>query len=461
MKVASLDYSQALIQILQLVDYERVSTPAGVPARYDLSRIEALLVQLGEPHKDIPTVHIAGTKGKGSTAAMCTSVLACQGYSTGLYTSPHLHTFIERIRVDGVPVTEDEFTNLVESIWPHMEKVSGQRETDRVTLFEFLTAMAFVHFRNIDASFQVVEVGLGGRLDATNVVTPRVCAITSLSLDHTAILGDTLERIAAEKAGIIKPGSVVVCAPQKPEAFKVIRETCQERGAMLINVDQNMRWSRIDTTLEGQAFQVDGRLGRYQLWTPLLGEHQLENAAVSIAILEELMEQGNTISTEAIQRGFEQVSWPCRMEVLKRSPLAVADGAHNPYSAAKLRDTLHSYFTFDEVVLLVGVSRDKNIEGIVRELAQLSPKVIATRTRHPRAASTAEVARTFASMGVPALEVEPTEKALNAALEMSGENDLVLATGSLFLAAEIKEAIKGIAPEIYSDPIASTTHATR
>ncbi len=459
MKEAPLDYRLALAQILQLVDYERISTPAGMLARYDLSRMEALLTQLREPHKAIPTIHIAGTKGKGSTAAICTSVLACQGYSTGLYTSPHLHTFRERIRLNGVPVSEDEFATLVEEVWPVMEKVSGGGETNRVTLFEFLTAMAFVHFRNVGASFQVVEVGLGGRLDATNLVTPQVCAITSLSLDHTAILGDTLGRIAAEKAGIIKPGSVVVCAPQKPEAMDVIREACRDREAEIVEVDREMKWTREDSTLKGQAFKVEGRLGSYRLWTPLLGEHQLENAATAIGILEALIVQGYSISPEAIQRGFEHVSWPCRMEVLRQSPLVVADGAHNPDSAARLRNTLHSYFTFQDVVLLVGVSRDKNIEGIVEELAQLSPKVIATRSRHPRAASTTEVAHAFASLGISSLEVEPTDRALAAALVIAGEDDLVLATGSLFLAAEIREAIKGITPELYWEPSAPTAKA--
>jgi dihydrofolate synthase/folylpolyglutamate synthase len=455
-----LDYHEALNRILQLVDFERLYTAPGVPVRHDLERIGALLVQLGEPHLRRPTVHIAGTKGKGSVAAMCTSILASQGHVTGLYTSPHLHTIRERIRLNGIPVSEDEFASLVEAVWPAMEAVSRQEEHSRVTLFEYLTAMAFMHFKRAKAAFQVVEVGLGGRLDATNVVSPQVCAVTSLSLDHTAILGDTLEQIAFEKAGIIKAGSVVVCAPQKPQALEVVRKVCQEREARLIEVGREMAWSRGDFTLEGQKFKVEGRLGSYQVWTPLLGEHQLENAATTVGIMEALTEQGYPISYEAIQRGLEKVSWPCWMEVLGRTPLVIADGAHNPHSAAKLRDSLGEYFTYRRIILLIGVSHDKNIEGIVEELAQLSPKVITTRSRHPRAAPTTELAHAFASHGTQAIEVESTDKALAAALEMAHEEDLVLATGSLFLAAEVREAIKGIAPELYWRPVTPSAPTT-
>jgi len=381
-----MDYRDALHRLLQLVDHERTISPTRERVRYDLRRMEALLHRLGDPHVGIPTVHIAGTKGKGSTAAMCASVLSHQGYRTGLYTSPHLHTFRERIQFDGAPVSEEEFAALVEEVWPDLEWVSHHESYGEVTMFEALTAMAFCHFTK-RADFQVLEVGLGGRLDTTNVVAnPQVCAITSLSLDHTSILGDTIDKIAAEKAGIIKPGVTVVTSPQVPEAMSVIESACRDRGAKLIKAGEDLTWHGGRNESDGQSLEVRGRLGSYELWIPLLGDYQLENVTTAVGALEVLKEKGFEISGRALEDGFRRVSWPCRMEVLRRNPTVVSDGAHNPYSAARLRDTLPAYFHYRRVVLVVGISRDKNLEGIAGGLAGLRPRVIATRSRHPRSA---------------------------------------------------------------------------
>ena len=298
-----MDYRSALGRLLQLVDHERITVPSRTRVRYDLRRMEALVRSLENPHLGRPTVHIAGTKGKGSTAAMCSGVLSQQGYSTGLFTSPHLHSFRERIRLNGEPVTEDQFATLVEEVWPSLEKVSVGEDHGEVTMFEALTAMAFCHFRRW-ADFQVLEVGLGGRLDTTNLVSPDVCAITSLSLDHTSVLGDTIEAIAAEKAGIIKPGVPVVTAPQTPEAMAVIESVCREKGSELIVVGEHLNWLKEHAGHDGQGVMVTGRLGNYDLWTPLLGEYQLENVAVSVGVLEVLEERGFHISRAAMDRGF-------------------------------------------------------------------------------------------------------------------------------------------------------------
>ena len=467
-----MDYRIALDRLLQLVDYERITLPARERVRYDLSRMDALLQRLGDPHLGMPTVHIAGTKGKGSTAAMCASVLSQQGYRTGLYSSPHLHTFRERIRLDGAPVSDGEFAALVEQVWPAIEWVSRDGDCGEVTMFEALTAMAFCHFRK-SASIQVLEVGLGGRLDTTNVLSPpglKVCAITSLSLDHTSILGDTIESIAAEKAGIIKPGVTVVCSPQVPEAMEVIASVCWRKGADLIKVGQDLTWEKGRSGPDGQEFGVRGRLGNYMLRTSLIGEFQLENAATAVGVLEVLKETGSDISGRALEEGFSQVCWPCRMEVLSRVPLVVCDGAHNPYSIARLRDSLPVYFSDRRVTLVVGVSRDKNLDGIVDELAILfqperrtnpsllmrevqgeGDKIIVTRSRHPRAAPTANVADAFLSRGMEVTQIDGVGNALASALKEAGEDTLVLATGSLFVAAEAREAIKHIEPELYPE----------
>ena len=448
-----MDYKGALHRLLQLIDLERMVFSPKVRVRYDLRRIEALLSRLGDPHMDVPTVHVAGTKGKGSTAAMVAAVLNRQGYHTGLFSSPHMHSFRERISLDGMPVTEEVFAALSEEVWPDLEWVSHNGDGGEVTMFEALTAMAVCHFRR-RAGFQVLEVGLGGRLDTTNLVGPpalKVCAITSLSLDHTAILGNTLESIAGEKAGIIKPGVPVVTSPQRPEAMAVIESVCREKGAPLIRAGEDLTWRSTARGPYGQELEVRGRLGEYRLRIPLMGAFQLENAATALGVLEALMERGTEISADAIAEGMKSVAWPCRMEVLSKAPLVVCDGAHNPYAAAKLGDTLPDYLDYRRVLLVAGVSRDKNMEGIVGELAGLTSKAFATRSRHPRAAKAAAVAGAFAAHGVDVVQVEGVDVAVAKAVEESRHGDLVLITGSLFVAAEAREAILGIEPELYPE----------
>ena len=471
------NYGSALQRLLQLVDYERITSSTRTRIRYDLRRMEALLHRLDDPHLATPTIHIAGTKGKGSTAAMCASVLTSQGYRTGLFSSPHLHTFRERIRLDGNPVTEEEFAALLEHVWPHMESVTDAEEYGEVTLFETLTAMAFCHFSD-RADFQVLEVGLGGRLDTTNLSRPQVCAITSLSLDHTSILGNTIQQIAAEKAGIIKDGVPLVTAPQVPEAMDVITSVCRDMGAPLVKVGKDVKFTRRESGQKGQSFEVRGRLTNYELRTPLIGDYQVENAAVAVAALEILQDKGFAISRQALEKGFRDISWPCRLEVLSQDPLIVCDGAHNPYSLAKLRETLSEYLQFRRVVPIVGVSQDKKMEGMIRELVALfrtsplfpashlmevtgSQTIIVTSSRHPRAARISALAEAFrqhvltdqglTGVNIDVIEVAGVEQALQVALDEVGRDDMVLVTGSLFVAAEAREAIYGIEPELYPE----------
>ncbi|MDA0988561.1 MAG: bifunctional folylpolyglutamate synthase/dihydrofolate synthase [Chloroflexi bacterium] len=444
-----MEYLAAIDQIMSMVDYERPSTIPGRRARYDLERIEALLTALDDPHLGIPTVHIAGTKGKGSTAAMVASVLNAAGYRPGLFTSPHLHTFRERIQVEGQPIPEDDFASLVEGLWPTVEAVS-HTENGRVTLFELLTAMAFCHFRDQEAGAQVIEVGLGGRLDSTNLVQPLACGITSLGLDHTEVLGETLEKIAAEKAGIIKPGVPVVCAPQSPDALRVLQEVCRQQGSALILAGEDISWEEESSSLDGQAFMLDTSRNRYRLQMPLLGKHQLENAAVAIGIVEALIEGGMEIDASSIEEGFRRVEWPCRLEVLRKSPLLIADGAHNPHSAARLVEAVKALFPERRVILIIGVSGNKDLEGLGRELSLLSPaEIIATHSRHSRAARPERIAHELSIYSDNVHVTDTVSQALEMAREMAAEGDLTLVTGSLFVAAEAREHMKGITPEIY------------
>ena len=448
-----MDYRQSLNLLLSMVDHER--TGFGGPRQRvipDLRRMTALLDRLDSPQNEAAaTIHITGTKGKGSTAALCDAALRAGGYRTGFFSSPHLHHFRERIRLNSQPIEQDQFAELVEKLWPASGWVSQDTDLGFVTLFEFMTAMAFQCFAQEQVEFQTIEVGLGGRLDATNVVRPEVCVITSISLDHTAILGDTIAQIAADKAGIIKPGAAVVIGPQRPEALSVILDACQKLSIEPIQVGKDITWEGGQSTIDGQHLVVSGRLDQYHLDIPLLGSHQLENAATAVGALEVLRERGHTVMSGAIRRGFNLVSWPCRMEVLSRDPLVVADGAHNVYSMETLLESLPQYLGYNRLLLVVGFSRDKNVSEMVQHLSQVADMVFATRSRHPRSLAQDAVAGHFRELGVEVAEMPTTAEALATALEMADPGDLVLGIGSLFLAAEMREAVLGIEPEFYPD----------
>lgn len=436
-----MDYQQAVAYLAGYTDYEVVPRLEHNAANYDLRRVEELLSRLGNPHRAAGSVHIAGTNGKGSVAAMMASVLTAGGYTTGLYTSPHLHTWRERIRVGGNLISETELAALVTEISPHIEAVNRKAAYGRLTTFEILTVLAFAHFARKKAGFQVLEVGMGGRFDATNVINPEVVVITPVSLDHTEVLGDSLAEIAAEKAGVIKPGSVVVTAPQDTEADRVIEQACLDCQARLVRVGSDVTWQGLGSDLDRQRLRVAGRLGNYELTIPLLGEHQLANAATAVAALEVLVERGFGISAENIITGLARAGWPGRLQVVSRRPLIVADGAHNPEAARRLRESLEQYFEFDRAILVTGASEDKDITGIVAQLAPLFQQVIATRSNHPRTMAPALIVSEFARHGVTTQVSEDVATALAQARALVGETDLICVAGSLFVVAEALEQL--------------------
>ena len=448
-----MDYQQSINYLLALVDHER-QAPAMPRQRriYDLRRMFAFLKLMGNPQERPGTVHIAGTKGKGSTAAMVDSVLNSAGYATGFYSSPHLHTFRERIRLDTFPVSEQTFARLVEELEPVSSQLEDETELGAVTLFEFMTAMAFQCFANESVEFQTVEVGLGGRLDATNVVRPDVCAITSISFDHMAILGNTLAEIASEKAGIIKPDVPVVVSPQQPEAHEVIAGVCRDQHCQAVHIGKDLTWQSYHADSTGQEIEVRGRLGSYKLRLPLLGGHQQENAATAVAVVECLIERGHAITIDAIEEGIATVKWPCRLEVLERDPLVVADGAHNVYSMKTMLDSLRTFFDFRNLIVVAGFSRDKSVDGMLEALAPMTSLAVATRSRHPRSLNPAALAEQMHRAGFSQTrQANTVAQSLDLARELAEPGDLVLGTGSLFVAAELREAVLGIEPELYPD----------
>ena len=451
-----MEYKDAVDYLLSLVDHERPGARGPrQKAIEDLSRMEAFLEDMGNPHLDVPAVHITGTKGKGSTAAMCDSVLHAAGCRTGLYSSPHLHSFTERVRLDREPIDKAKFAGLVEQLLPNQERMAGDPEVGPVTLFEYMTGMAFQCYAQEGADFQTIEVGLGGRLDATNVVAPEVCVITSVSLDHTAILGDTVEAIATDKAGIIKPGAAVVIGPQPTAALKPILAACDRLGIVPVQVGRDSSWSlesaHISQSGDGQRFCVKTECGDYRLKIPLLGRHQLENAATALAVVEALRQRGHDIPDSALEEGFGSVEWPGRLEVLSREPLIVVDGAHNPYSVEVLLDTLPEYFSYERLLLVAGFSRDKNVVEMADKLAGKADLAFASRSRHPRSVPPDDIASLFRDRGVETAAFAGTAAALDAARDAARPGDLVLAAGSLFLVAEAREAVLGIEPELYPD----------
>jgi dihydrofolate synthase/folylpolyglutamate synthase len=433
-------YQQALDYIYSFIDYERQPGPR-TRGTYDLRRMDELLARLGNPHLKARTVHIAGSKGKGSVAAMVASALTASGYTTGLFTSPHLHDLNERMRVDWEMVSNEELVTLVDRLRPEIEAVNEAATYGKLTTFEILTALGFTHFTQRGVDYQVIEVGLGGRLDATNVVRPEVCVITSISLEHTEVLGNTLAEIAAEKAGIIKDGSRVVISPQVEEVDTVIEEVCRTHGAELLRVGRDITWYNPRYEHERQHFQVRGRLDSYQLSIPLLGQYQLDNATVAVTALEVLAERSPGITPETIRHGLEGVQWEGRLQILNHHPLLVVDGAHNVDSIRRLKQSLKQYFDFDKVILIIGLSADKDLGGVVSELVSFFNQVIVTRSIHPRAMATAPIMAEFARNGVQAEETDDISIALPRALELAGDRDLICVTGSLFVVAGAIEQV--------------------
>ncbi len=428
-------YQQALDYIYSFVDHSLTHQQNLSPENFDLARMFALMERLGNPQQAYPSIHVAGTKGKGSVSALCAAALKAGGYRVGLYTSPHLEDFEERLQIDGQPIPRADLVELVEAIKPHVAAVPF------LTTFEITTALGFWYFARQAVDAAVLEVGLGGRLDATNVVTPTVAVITSLSLDHTFVLGNTVEEIAAEKAGIIKPGVPVVLAPQKPGPTQVVAEIAAERNAPFVAIGEVYHFAPGEHSLEGQSFKVwEQDSEPVELHIPLLGAHQIENAATAFAALDEFRQHTLALSDADIRTGFDQISWPARFEILQRQPPVIVDSAHNPYSMQALRETLDTYYPDRPVILVLGVSADKDLDGMLRALLPRVTRVITTQSYHPRAMDPDELAAFVQRYNRPAQGYWEATDALDAALDAVGEDGLVLCTGSVFVAASFRIA---------------------
>lgn len=439
-----MDYSQSIDYLLSFADFERSGRFQDRP---DVAPVLALLRRLGDPQAGRRTVHVTGSNGKGSAAAMVESALRAAGQTTGLFTSPHLHSFTERVRVDGEPLSEDEWARHTDTVREAAEAVAPELGERRFVTFDLLTALAFLAFHERRLTWQVLEVGLGGRVDSTNVLGAKdVCAFTAIGLEHTDVLGDTVEAIAAEKAGIIVPGASVVIGPQDASAAQaVIAKAAAAAGCEVVDVAERYRWQHISHDLDGQTFRLARPEGELTLRLPLLGKHQLENAATAVAIVDALAERGRSLPDEAIEKGLASVSWPGRMEVLRRRPLVIADGAHSREAARRLRQSLTHYFSSRDALLVVGMLAGKDVHGLAWELAPASRRAIAVRAEHPRAMAPEEIASAFRQAGVEAEASEEVGDTLEKTLAAADNDEVICVTGSLAVAARARARLYKIA----------------
>ncbi len=434
-------YQHALDYLYSFVDYSLKHASELARADFNLDRMVQLMRLLEDPHRAYPILHVAGTKGKGSVCALSAAALQAAGLRVGLYTSPHLLDYAERIQINAVPIPHAHLVELVESLKPFIARVPY------LTTFEITTALAFLYFAQQKVDIAVIEVGLGGRLDATNIVWPQVSVITSISYDHMAVLGNTLAQIAGEKAGIIKEGRPVVSASQAPEALERIEEVAKEKHAPLTLLTRDVFAERSAFSLKGQAVRIwtrDGR--RLETHLPLLGVHQVENAGVAAAALWKLQEEGLPITDQAIAQGFAAARWPARFEIVRMEPPVIFDSAHNQVSFRALSQTLAETFPQHAVYLVFGSSEDKDIPSMLSEIRPRLRKLILTRAHHPRAAALEDLEQIARTQGIAFERHAEVAQAFARALELASQDgNAVLVAGSMFVTAEAMQAWPALA----------------
>ncbi|MBN9494498.1 bifunctional folylpolyglutamate synthase/dihydrofolate synthase [bacterium] len=438
-----MDYAEAIRYLMSFTDMERGYQASPSPTM-SLESMRSLLSRLDNPQAGRPTVHITGSKGKGSTATMIASVLNQSGASTALYTSPHLHDFTERIQINGDSVSQAEFAAAIEAIRPAIE-TEQESVHGNVSTFGVLTALFFwlVRAQVPPVEWQVVEVGLGGTFDATNVFeSPEVAVITPISLEHTAILGNTPAEIAMDKSGIIKAGSTCVLAKQRdPAVIDVVRERCRSVGAELVDVGSRYTAEMAEHFVYGQSFVVRGPHGEHELRTPMLGRHQLDNAATAVAVIDALRARGHAIPGGAVAEGIARARLAGRLEVMGQKPLVVADGAHNGESAEMLAAALKEYFTWRRCYLVLGSLADKDVRAMGFKLARLCELIVCCRVGNPRSMDPLAMIQEVGFLGPMAVAEESVADGLDTAFAHASEDDLVCITGSLYTVAEARSII--------------------
>jgi len=429
-------YQKALDYLYSHIDFSLTRNLRYSEEKFNLDRMIRLMEKIGNPQSDYPVIHVAGTKGKGSVCAMMTSILTHAGYQTGFYSSPHMIDFNERIRIGNNLIKNSAVSRYLNYLKKPAEKIKN------ISTFELITAMAFKYFSDQRVDVAVIEVGMGGRLDATNIVQPIISIITKISLDHTKILGNTIPKIAKEKSGIIKKNVPVVVAPQIPDAKKTIMQTANEKGARVIDVQKEIEYEVLSFNLYGQRFIIritnnGEEFGPF--FMPLLGDHQVVNAAVAYASVTELKKLKWKVHENAVSDGFAEIEWPGRFEVLNKNPLIIIDGAHNEESFRQLKKTIIKYLPGKKIVFIFGVSEDKKVKSMLSIINPIVDKLILTNSDHPRAISSKELAKIANGIGIDNIAFSTIEEALNYAVNQINQNSAILASGSIFIAGAVKQ----------------------
>lgn len=439
-------YEQAIEFLYGRINYERVQTGSYTTSDFKLDRVRQLLNRLGNPQDNIPAVHITGTKGKGTTSAMVASMLEAAGYRVGLFTSPHISAFEERIKVNGQMPSREDIVHLVQQVavaTGEMEKLPGQLSP---TFFEVTMAIGWLWFEAQSVDMVVLEVGLGGRLDATNVCHPAVCAITTISRDHTGLLGTTFKQIAEEKAGIIKPGVPVVCGVEDQAALVAIEAMARNQSAPLYLLGRDIRFevSSPREWPEAKTLRVESPFAKHDyLSVPLAGTHQFRNAALAVGIVDALGQKGFAIDDAAVREGLAKTHWPLRIEVVGTKPLVILDVAHNWASIKALLETLNHEFSAVRRILIFAASRDKDVTGMLRQLiAQFDTLIVTQFLGNPRGTSLARLQALVHNLSGRMAHVASSPiQAWSLARRLAGPADLICGTGSFFIASELREVI--------------------
>jgi len=437
-------YDSALKYVFSQTDYEQMLRVRYNRDTFSLDRMHALLKKLGNPHLKIRTVHVAGTKGKGSTCTMLAQMLQNCGYRVGLYTSPHICDIRERIRINGAIITQVGLKRLICKVQPFVEKMAD----DKPTFFEIFTALAFAHFAAEKVDVAVVEAGLGGRLDSTNVLKPIVCGLTSISMDHMHQLGTTLGAIAAEKAGILKADVPAVSVQQQPEARRALKKLAKESKAKLMFTGEEIEFSyRVESSRQNGCHArvcLTTPHSRFEhLPVPLLGEHQAVNCGLALALLDQLKRQGMDIDDDQAMTGLARVNLPGRMEMVREDPRVLLDGAHNAASVQALMRAIGQHIPYDSMVLIFGCAADKDIQGMMAQIATGADKVIFTRaTGNPRAADPRELAEVYEELSGRVGQVtENISEAIEIANKAVSREDMICICGSFYLVGEAKKLL--------------------
>jgi len=397
--------------------------------KFGLRKVSKLLARLGNPQEGLPCIHIAGTNGKGSTAAFISSILSKAGYRVGLYTSPHLISFTERIKINNREISKSDVIRLTSLL------KNKSNDKDNITYFEIVTAMALLYFKEKKVDLSILEVGMGGRLDATNIVTPLLSVITNISKEHEFYLGNSLLKIANEKAGIIKKNSVLITGATQPKVLSLFKKRCRTKKTRYYQFGKDISYKLANHNYfhyYGLRNSLEG------LNVGLLGEHQIKNAAIALASVEILRGKRYHIEDNAIYQGLSNVHWPGRLEVLKKSPIVVIDGAHNPAAMKNLKKVLFTEFNFRKLILVIGIMEDKDIRAMFKQIVPFAHKVILCEPNMDRAASTKIIAKRLQEWNVKYHQIKDVKEAVIYSLSMAHPKDLICITGSLFTVGEAR-----------------------